>query len=142
MVICGFGELGQVVANIIMAPPQPRSDVPPVPYVAFDIHADRVNQARAHGFNCLYGDASRAQVSCMSKDRAKQPCGDVSQHAHDAPAHELAHGGCCEHMRWHRRDGTGVLPAQHPVLLKRPSAAVGCCCGPSSERQLPFILAV
>ena len=63
MVICGFGELGQVVANIIMAPPQPRSEVPPVPYVAFDIHADRVNQARAHGFNCLYGDASRAQVS-------------------------------------------------------------------------------
>ena len=62
VVICGFGELGQVVANIMSAPPQPRSDFPPVPYVAFDIHADRVNQARAHGFNCLYGDASRAQV--------------------------------------------------------------------------------
>ena len=63
VVICGFGELGQMVANMLLAPhgqePEPGSGAP---YVAFDIHSDRVAQAREQGFNVMYGDASRTQV--------------------------------------------------------------------------------
>ena len=88
VVICGFGELGQMVANIIMAPPQPRSSVPPVPYVAYDIHADRVNEARGHGFNCLYGDASRAQVLpfCSWRSAVRMCSSNVARHRHCACA--------------------------------------------------------
>jgi Kef-type K+ transport system membrane component KefB/voltage-gated potassium channel Kch len=58
IVVCGFGELGQMVANAVESP---LSGAPP-PYVAFDLNPGRVRAAREAGFNVLYGDGSRAQV--------------------------------------------------------------------------------
>jgi len=72
IVICGFSELGQLVANALESPlvggggagagggsavgaARRRT-------VAFDLNPARVQAARAAGFNCLYGDGSRASV--------------------------------------------------------------------------------
>lgn len=65
VVICGFGELGQAVANLLDSPMSGNLECGAVPYVAFDIHHERVRAARRAGFNCLYGDASRLNVSSL-----------------------------------------------------------------------------
>ena len=62
VIICGFGELGQAVANMLDSPLAPQLECGSVPYLAFDIHHDRVRSARRAGFNVLYGDASRLSV--------------------------------------------------------------------------------
>jgi Kef-type K+ transport system membrane component KefB/voltage-gated potassium channel Kch len=71
VVICGFSELGQLVANALESPlvggggagAGGGSAVGTVRRtVAFDLNPARVQAARAAGFNCLYGDGSRASV--------------------------------------------------------------------------------
>jgi hypothetical protein len=54
VVICGFGDVGQAVANMLAALGQP--------YVAFDLTVPRVQAAQAAGFNVLYGDGTRLTV--------------------------------------------------------------------------------
>lgn len=62
VIICGFGELGQAIANLLDSPVAAQLECGPVPYVGFDIHHERVRAARRAGFNVLYGDASRLNV--------------------------------------------------------------------------------
>jgi Kef-type K+ transport system membrane component KefB/voltage-gated potassium channel Kch len=71
VVICGFSELGQLVANALESPlaggggagAGGGSAVGAVRRtVAFDLNPARVRAARSAGFNCLYGDGSRASV--------------------------------------------------------------------------------
>ncbi|KAK9801906.1 hypothetical protein WJX73_001117 [Symbiochloris irregularis] len=62
VIICGFGELGQALANVLDSPMTEDMECGTVPYVGFDIHHDRVQKARRAGFNVLYGDASRLSV--------------------------------------------------------------------------------
>ncbi|KAL3139834.1 hypothetical protein ABBQ38_004132 [Trebouxia sp. C0009 RCD-2024] len=62
VVICGFGELGQSVVNMLESPLSQTLERGQVPYVAFDLQPARIKAARAAGFNVLYGDASRATV--------------------------------------------------------------------------------
>ena len=54
VLVCGFGEVGQAVANMF--------EVLETPYVAFDLTVPRVKAAQEAGFNVLYGDATRAKV--------------------------------------------------------------------------------
>jgi voltage-gated potassium channel Kch len=54
VLICGFGDVGQAVANMLKALN--------LPYVAFDLTVARVQAAQESGFNVLYGDGSRAKV--------------------------------------------------------------------------------
>lgn len=59
VVICGFGELGQSLVNMLESPLSQTLERGPVPYVAFDLQPARIKAARNAGFNVLYGDASR-----------------------------------------------------------------------------------
>ena len=58
VLICGFGGVGQTVANMLLSPTLGR----PQPYVAFDLTVGRVQAAQEAGFNVLYGDGSRTKV--------------------------------------------------------------------------------
>ncbi|KAK9810162.1 hypothetical protein WJX72_005895 [[Myrmecia] bisecta] len=62
IVICGFGELGQTLANMLESPFAVSLERGQVPYVAFDLVPARLKPAREAGFNVLYGDGSRPQV--------------------------------------------------------------------------------
>ena len=63
VVVCGFGELGQMVANALESPLAGGGGARgPPPYIAFDLNPGRVRAARDAGFNVLYGDGSRSQV--------------------------------------------------------------------------------
>ena len=59
VVICGFGELGQSLVNMLESPLSQTLERGAVPYVAFDLQPARIKAARNAGFNVLYGDASR-----------------------------------------------------------------------------------
>ncbi|KAG7669471.1 hypothetical protein Ndes2526B_g05803 [Nannochloris sp. 'desiccata'] len=54
VLVCGFGDVGQAVANMLRALN--------LPYVAFDLTVARVQAAQESGFNVLYGDGSRSKV--------------------------------------------------------------------------------
>lgn len=56
VMICGFGDVGQAVANLLS------SLEAPIPYVAFDLTVSRVAAAKSAGFNVLYGDGFRPKV--------------------------------------------------------------------------------
>ncbi|EIE26679.1 hypothetical protein COCSUDRAFT_52422 [Coccomyxa subellipsoidea C-169] len=62
VVICGFGELGQTLANMLESPLAMSLERGVIPYVAFDLQPSRLRRAREAGFNVLYGDASRPAV--------------------------------------------------------------------------------
>ncbi|KAI8532510.1 hypothetical protein RHMOL_Rhmol11G0219800 [Rhododendron molle] len=63
VVILGFGQMGQVLANFLAAPlASGVDDVAGWPYVAFDIDLSVVKASRKLGFPVLYGDASRPTV--------------------------------------------------------------------------------
>ncbi|CAL5377592.1 unnamed protein product [Camellia sinensis] len=64
VVILGFGQMGQVLANFLLTPLASGidRDVVGQPYVAFDIDPYVVKATRKLGFPVLYGDASRPTV--------------------------------------------------------------------------------
>lgn len=62
VVICGFGELGQTLANMLESPLAMSLERGRVPYVAFDLQPSRLRSAHEAGFNVFYGDASRPAV--------------------------------------------------------------------------------
>jgi len=66
VVICGFGELGQTLANMLESPLAMSLERGRVPYIAFDLQPSRLRRAREAGFNVLYGDASRQAVRCCT----------------------------------------------------------------------------
>jgi hypothetical protein len=67
IVICGFGELGQTVANMLESPlARTLGDgAGCINYVAFDLQPVRVKAAREMGFNVQYGDAARPLVGIL-----------------------------------------------------------------------------
>ncbi|GBG71072.1 hypothetical protein CBR_g8371 [Chara braunii] len=64
VVIIGFGQLGQILANFLSTPLATWSNSENVawPYVAFDLEPKRVKTARSLGFPVFYGDGSRPEV--------------------------------------------------------------------------------
>lgn len=64
VVILGFGQMGQVLANFLSTPLASGvdGDVVGGPYVAFDIDPSVVKASRKLGFPVLYGDGSRPAV--------------------------------------------------------------------------------
>ncbi|KAG4398555.1 hypothetical protein AAZX31_08G062800 [Glycine max] len=64
VVILGFGQMGQVLANFLSNPLASGGDSDEVgwPYVAFDLDPSVVKAARKIGFPVLYGDGSRPDV--------------------------------------------------------------------------------
>eukprot|EP00850_Spirogloea_muscicola_P015217 SM000115S23896 [mRNA] locus=s115:2248:8946:- [translate_table: standard] len=64
VVIIGFGQMAQVLANFLATPLAAGGGVVGAgwPYVAFDLDPSRVKAARKLGFPVLYGDGSRPMV--------------------------------------------------------------------------------
>lgn len=64
VVIVGFGQMGQVLANFLSTPLASGIDSEPVgwPYVAFDLNPSVVKESRKLGFPIFYGDGSRPSV--------------------------------------------------------------------------------
>nr|XP_010908897.1 K(+) efflux antiporter 3, chloroplastic [Elaeis guineensis] len=64
VVILGFGQMGQVLANFLSTPLASGLDGDNVgwPYVAFDLNPGVVKAGRKAGFPVLYGDGSRPSV--------------------------------------------------------------------------------
>ncbi|XXG63986.1 hypothetical protein AAC387_Pa05g2056 [Persea americana] len=64
VVILGFGQMGQVLANFLSTPLASGLDGDRLgwPYVAFDVNLGVVKAARKLGFPILYGDGSRPAV--------------------------------------------------------------------------------
>ncbi|PKI47694.1 hypothetical protein CRG98_031913 [Punica granatum] len=64
VVILGFGQMGQVLANFLSAPLASGidGDLSGWPYIAFDLNPSVVKASRKLGFPILYGDGSRPTV--------------------------------------------------------------------------------
>ncbi|URE45761.1 TrkA-N domain [Musa troglodytarum] len=62
VVIVGFEQMGQVLANFLSTPLASEDDNLGLPYVAFDLNLGVVKAARKLGFPILYGDGSRPAV--------------------------------------------------------------------------------
>ncbi|XP_010538814.1 PREDICTED: K(+) efflux antiporter 3, chloroplastic [Tarenaya hassleriana] len=64
IVLLGFGQMGQVLANFLSTPLASGidSDLVGLPYVAFDLNPAVVKESRKLGFPILYGDGSRPSV--------------------------------------------------------------------------------
>lgn len=62
VIICGFGRVGQIVAQMLGAQN--------IPYVAIDMDVDTVLLGREHGFNVVYGNSTNADVL---RDMGLQP---------------------------------------------------------------------
>ncbi|XP_050364559.1 K(+) efflux antiporter 3, chloroplastic isoform X1 [Argentina anserina] len=64
VVILGFGQMGQVLANFLSTPLASGIDGEALgwPYVAFDLDPSVVKASRKQGFPILYGDGSRPDV--------------------------------------------------------------------------------
>lgn len=54
VVICGFGRVGQIIAQMLTAKN--------IPYVAIDLDVNSVMAGRERGFNVVYGDTTNADV--------------------------------------------------------------------------------
>lgn len=54
VVICGFGRVGQIVAQML--------SMQKIPYVAIDLSVNAVVVGRDRGFNVVYGDTTNAEV--------------------------------------------------------------------------------
>ncbi|MDR0726638.1 MAG: cation:proton antiporter [Rickettsiales bacterium] len=54
VLICGFGRVGQIIAQMLEAEN--------IPYAAVDLNVDAVMMGRENGFNVYYGDTSNATV--------------------------------------------------------------------------------
>ncbi len=54
VVICGFGRVGQIVANMLR--------VQKIPYVAIDLSVDAVLAGQQAGLNVVYGDTSNPEI--------------------------------------------------------------------------------
>ena len=81
VLICGFGDVGQAVANMF--------EILELPYVAFDMTVPRVVAAQEAGFNVLYGDASRPKVlhaAGIDKPKSIAVCYSARQRAVSAVA--------------------------------------------------------
>ncbi|GAV65108.1 Na_H_Exchanger domain-containing protein/TrkA_N domain-containing protein [Cephalotus follicularis] len=61
VIILGFGQMGQVLANFL-ATPLASGETVGWPYVAFDLNLSVVKASRKLGFQILYGDGSRPAV--------------------------------------------------------------------------------
>lgn len=56
VIICGFGRVGQIIAQMLEANN--------IPYVAVDLDVNAVMQGRERGFNVVYGNTTNSDVLC------------------------------------------------------------------------------
>jgi hypothetical protein len=71
MVICGFGQMGQVLVNMLESP---MSLVKNPHFVAFDLDPACVSAAQGMGFHTYYADASRPEVSPLPLSSRSLAC--------------------------------------------------------------------
>lgn len=54
VIICGFGRMGQIVAQML--------ETENIPYVAIDVNVDEVVMARERGYNVIYGESRKKSI--------------------------------------------------------------------------------
>jgi hypothetical protein len=87
VVICGFGELGQTVANMLESPLAATLDQAPVGYIAFDLQPARIDVSHppyspslwALGSSFLCAPCSKGCRGCSWCSHPFAPCGSKKQ---------------------------------------------------------------
>ncbi len=83
VVICGFGRMGQIIAQMLTAEK--------VPYVAIDGNVDAVVLAREAGYNVIYGDSKKKSILLAAGLRPRKTRAVVISLNDEVVAHEIVH---------------------------------------------------
>ena len=83
VVICGFGRMGQIVAQMLTAEK--------ISYVAIDGNVDEVILAREAGYNVIYGDSKKAAILQAAGLKPRKTKAVVISLNDEAVAHEIVH---------------------------------------------------
>ena len=83
VVICGFGRMGQIVAQMLTAEN--------ISYVAIDGNVDQVILARESGYNVIYGDSKKESILLAAGLKPRKTKAVVISLNDEVVAHEIVH---------------------------------------------------
>ena len=83
VVICGFGRMGQIIAQML--------DASNIPYVAIDANVDEVVMARESGYNVIYGESRKKAILLASGFKPRKTRAVVIALNEEAVAREIVH---------------------------------------------------
>ena len=83
VVICGFGRMGQIVAQMLTSEN--------IPYVAIDGNVDAVIMARERGYNVIYGDSKKKSILLAAGLKPRKTRAVVISLDDEVVAHEIIH---------------------------------------------------
>ena len=81
VIICGFGRMGQIIAQMLMAEN--------IPYVAIDGNVDAVVVAREMGYNVIYGESKKKSILLAAGLRPRKTRAVVISLDDEVVAHEI-----------------------------------------------------
>jgi Kef-type K+ transport system membrane component KefB len=83
VVICGFGRMGQIIAQMLTAEG--------VSYVAIDENVDQVILARERGYNVIYGESKKESILLAAGLKPRKTRAVVISLNDEVVAHEIVH---------------------------------------------------
>lgn len=83
VVICGFGRMGQIIAQMLTAEN--------IPYVAIDGNVDSVIMAREAGYNVIYGDSKKKSILLAAGLKPRKTRAVVISLNDEVVAHDIVH---------------------------------------------------
>ncbi len=83
VVICGFGRMGQIIAQML--------DAEHISYVAIDGNVDEVIMARELGYNVIYGDSKKASILLATGLKPRKTRAVVISLNDEVVAHDIVH---------------------------------------------------
>lgn len=83
VVICGFGRMGQIIAQMLSAEK--------ISYVAIDGNVDEVIMAREAGYNVIYGDSKKEAILLATGLKPRKTRAVVISLNDEVVAHEIVH---------------------------------------------------
>lgn len=83
VVICGFGRMGQIIAQMLTAEN--------IPYVAIDGNVDAVVIAREAGYNVIYGDSKKKSILLAAGLKPRKTRAVVISLNDEVVAHDIVH---------------------------------------------------
>ena len=83
VVICGFGRMGQIIAQML--------DAEHISYVAIDENVDQVILARERGYNVIYGESKKESILLAAGLKPRKTRAVVISLNDEVAAHEIVH---------------------------------------------------
>ena len=83
VVICGFGRMGQIIAQML--------DAEHISYVAIDENVDQVILARESGYNVIYGESNKESILLATGLKPRKTRAVVISLNDEVAAHEIVH---------------------------------------------------